>query len=151
MADSLIGLHVAQVPDRHINRHAVEGRPQVFHLMHVDEDFQVPAQILEAFGEFPHGPDAVERHAALVDDVDPHPADAAGMQVFQFPVGDIPVDGGDGPEPAVHPVDGIQHAGIVGAVDAGLGQHRALDPAQGFVHRQISFQTGVRRGIAALR
>ena len=149
MVDAIVGFHVPQVADRNVDGHAVHGAAQILELVHVDQDFQVPAEILDALGEAAHRRDAVERHAALVADVDAGAAHTPGMECLELGVGDVLVDGGDGHELAVHPVDGVQHARIVGAVDAGLGQHGTPDPAQGPVQGEEGLEARVGWRVAA--
>ena len=101
------------------------------------QQFQMPAERLQAFGEGADRIDVGEGVAALVDDVDARTARASGVIGLQFLIGNTRIDGDNGAEFPVHPVDHVKHAGIVSAIYAGLGQYGTVNSAKCCVQRKV--------------
>lgn len=101
--------------------------------MYVDQNFEMPPKVFDSFSKSADCPDIFEGHPALVDKVDPNPTNASRMKLLKLSIGNTCIDGRDGFEFTIHPIDSVEHARIIGAIHAGLRKDGALNTTQSTV------------------
>ena len=112
-------------------------------ILDVEQELHVPAEVLDALGELARH---LERQPGLGGAVDAEAAHAAVGQIAQGAVGDVLADQRDGAEPAGVRLDGVDDEAVVGAVQAGLHHHAALE-ARGGEHGEIIVEHHRRRRV----
>jgi hypothetical protein len=110
----------------------------------------VPAKRRDRVRERPHH---VERNdiplALVVDEIETHAADAGFVERADLVRGNVRLDHRDAAQPLATPRQRIEQRAIVGAVDARLHQHRALDPEHA-EQVQVVFQRRIRWRVDSL-
>ena len=151
LADVPAGAHIAHMADDDLGREVGEHGIEAGIIIDVDQELGMPAQRLDAFREARH---RAERDGARgigdIDEVEAQPPDAGIMEPFDVGVRDRFIDDGDGAAPGAGLRQRFHQHRVVGAVDAGLDQHRALH-SEGAEHLQIITKQGVGRRVDAPR
>ena len=145
MADADLGRGVAQVVDDDRHRQVAEIIRQLRQVAPVDQELNVPAKQRDTVG---HGSHPAHLDAARIEDIDADAPDAGPVHVAERRFVDRLVDHGDAPTAGTEARHGVQGAGVVGAIDAGLDDDAALNP-KGRHDPAVGVDRGVGRRVGA--
>ncbi len=149
------GLSDRQIPEmaqHDVHREIGERKVEIGKLVRMHQQFHVPAKRRDALRErlqcgHRQGAGLAVLH---VDDVDAHAPHARGVEFLQLRVRHILRNDRDAAHAPARRLHRVEHRRVVGAIDAGLHQHRALD-AERVEHVQVIGEQAVRRSVDSRR
>src|SRR5215813_8716466 len=111
------------MPEHDIDRQLAERRIEIRKLVHMHQEFDMPAEWFDALGK---PGDALDRELSLtnIHDIESGTANSRQMHRFKFTWRCGFGDNSDAAERRACDFHGSQHGGIVGTVETRLHQHR---------------------------